>query len=395
MSRAAGRDGGGRSGPRPDMVLHPAWPLGPVLLAPVLAPVVGEGSRGLGQPVGVYALGLGLGVLVTASVMLHELAHAVVARRRGVGVRRITITPWGGHTDLAAGPRPPAVSAAIAAAGPALNLVLGGVSWLLATAFDAGPVGRSLQVLAVANAAIGLFNLLPGLPMDGGQILRAALIASGRSPAQATRTAAWSGRAVAVLLAGGLLLLAFVRRDAVPRPLWAVGLIAAMAIGGSLWAASGQALRITRPHAARTGADARTATPAQGPPDVRTAVDLMVPALLVPPEATVAQALDLVQDGRSDLLLWSAEEEAVLGRLTREALHAVLGRDGDGVPARLAARPVRDGSWVDARLSGPVLDGVLADLRRDGSRPDVAVVHRDGIPIGVLDPARIGAEGAA
>jgi len=117
------------------------------------------------------AVGLAVVGLAFASVLLHELGHALVARRLGVHVSGIELSFFGGAAKMVQMPRSANHEIAIAAAGPAVSLVLAGVG------FGLGMVAQSwlLVVIGWINLVIAAFNLIPALPMDGGRILRALL----------------------------------------------------------------------------------------------------------------------------------------------------------------------------------------------------------------------------
>jgi len=142
------------------------------------------------------------------SVFLHELAHALVARRYGIRTLEILLLPLGGVSKLERQPERRA-EFWIALAGPALNLVLAAIIlavWRSVNGkIDLAELFRSTDAtlvprLAAANLILGLFNLLPAFPMDGGRILR-ALLAARRPEAEATRIAARVGTAFAILMA--------------------------------------------------------------------------------------------------------------------------------------------------------------------------------------------------
>jgi len=121
-------------------------------------------SHGLGGA----AEALVLGVMVFGSVLLHELGHALTARRFGIGTRDITLYPFGGIAAITAEPRQPRVELAVAVAGPLVNVALAGLGlW----AWKLGLPGAG--IFATINAGMALFNLLPAYPMDGGRVLRA------------------------------------------------------------------------------------------------------------------------------------------------------------------------------------------------------------------------------
>jgi Zn-dependent protease len=142
--------------------------------------------------------GVQLTLLAFGSVLLHELGHALTARRLGVGVSNITLHFFGGAAQMSDQARSPNDEIAIAAAGPAVSFALAGASYGLAalTGFEI------FLMLAIVNLTLGAFNLLPAFPSDGGRILR-ALLAKRRGFVPATDLAARIGRWVL----GGLVVL--------------------------------------------------------------------------------------------------------------------------------------------------------------------------------------------
>jgi Zn-dependent protease len=115
-------------------------------------------------------------------VVLHELGHSFTAMRYGIGVRRILLMPIGGMAEMDDIPRQPSREALITLAGPAVNFVIAGLLWLgltLAHVSDDSDNGYTLAAFAdellLWNLVMGIFNLLPAFPMDGGRILRALL----------------------------------------------------------------------------------------------------------------------------------------------------------------------------------------------------------------------------
>jgi Zn-dependent protease len=139
------------------------------------------------------AIGVVFSAALFVSVLLHELGHAVVARRRGVPIEGIDLHFFGGVAKLAAPPRSPDDEIAIAIAGPLVSLALGVL--LLAASFVV-PLPL-LAWLGTANLVLFAFNLLPALPLDGGRVLRAVL-ARRRGLVDGTTAAVRVSRAVAV-----------------------------------------------------------------------------------------------------------------------------------------------------------------------------------------------------
>lgn len=144
--------------------------------------------------------GFGVAVALFGSVLLHELAHSLYALRKGGAVREITLLMIGGVSQLSRAPGAPRHEAVMALVGPLVSLALGAALYgsSLAIPTDAFSARFALFYLGSLNLVLGLFNLLPAFPMDGGRILRASL--AGRLGAlKATRIAAQVGKVFAVL----------------------------------------------------------------------------------------------------------------------------------------------------------------------------------------------------
>ncbi|HEV8564623.1 MAG TPA: site-2 protease family protein [Actinomycetota bacterium] len=156
------------------------------------------------------AMGVVTAVAFFACLVIHELSHAVVARRFGLEVRGITLFLFGGVAEIRGEVPTPSKEFAVALVGPATSLTLGGVLGLAAVwATDRRLSGAEgvLFTLAVVNVGVALFNLVPGLPLDGGRLLRAGLWRISGDFSKATRVAVAAGRvlAVALLVLGGVL----------------------------------------------------------------------------------------------------------------------------------------------------------------------------------------------
>lgn len=180
--------------------LHYSWLIVFALLTWSLAqgyfPVRPAGSPALAN----WARALAAALLFFASILLHELGHAVVARRRGLAVRSVTLFVFGGIARLEKEPHDRGTEIRMAAAGPAVTLALV-LLFRLVALWTALPLSARVvaEYLAVANLVILLFNLVPAFPLDGARLLRGLLWGwTGRE--RATRIAAGAGRAFAGLL---------------------------------------------------------------------------------------------------------------------------------------------------------------------------------------------------
>jgi Zn-dependent protease/CBS domain-containing protein len=184
--------------------VHPSWLLIYALLTWTLA--VGYFPRAVPElPTSTYwANALAAALLLFVSVLLHELSHSLVAHGRGIAVREITLHVFGGVSHLGDEPRSPRDEFLIAVVGPLTSFglaatLLGLSAW---EGIPAGPTRAIVMYLAITNAAIGVFNLIPGFPLDGGRLLRSALWRWTGDVNRATRIAARVGDVFAIGLVG-------------------------------------------------------------------------------------------------------------------------------------------------------------------------------------------------
>lgn len=180
------------------------WSWAPVAVAAGGAFALQAAASGMGAG-GAVALGSAGAVLLTASVMVHEAGHAFAARRAGIAVAAVRVFVFGGSTEMEGEPATPGAEGAIAVAGPAVSAAFGGLLWAGAAAAGSAPA-HVLATLAIVNLAVAAFNLLPGLPLDGGRLVRAVVWARRGDPDHAARVAAGAGLVVGagIAVAGGV-----------------------------------------------------------------------------------------------------------------------------------------------------------------------------------------------
>jgi len=165
------------------------------------------GFRGVEPAVTRYSLSVLTAILLFASIVLHELAHSYMAMRYGVKIESITLFLFGGVSAMEEIPRKPGEEAKMASAGPLTSLVIGFACLFIYgnlispnPALSQNPAYLVIWILGVMNLVLGIFNLLPAFPMDGGRVLR-SFYARRMSYVKATHSAATVGKFFAILMA--------------------------------------------------------------------------------------------------------------------------------------------------------------------------------------------------
>lgn len=299
-------------------------------------------------------------VLLGVSVLIHELAHAVTALHFGQSVRRITLHLLGGVSEIEGELNRPWVDFTIAAVGPAASLVLAGAGFGLTKLLpDETVVDLVAWQLAVANLLVGIFNLVPGLPLDGGRMLRDVVWAlTGREQA-GTVVAAWTGRVVAVALVALALLPLFMGSDDIVWLVW--GLLLATFV----WSGAGRALASSRMRSALPGVSART---------------LARRALPVEQSLPVSEGLRLLAGAQAGAIVTVDHDGTPVGVVHEAAVAAIPAARRPWVELAAVARTLGVQARVPADLAGEEL---LARLG-EGSEPEYVVVNTDGTIHGVL-----------
>ena len=251
-----------------------SWPVIAVVIVVVFGPNLARPDRG---PEYGYLAAAGYALLLLLSVLVHEAAHALAARWRGHPVDRIVADVWGGHTVYDATRTSPGSTALIAVVGPFANLALAVVGLLLQSITTNDTALLLLTIITYANLLVGLFNLLPGLPLDGGQIVSALVWrVTGRRGAGFV-VAGWLGRVVALATVAWFVVVPFVRGE----PGDAFGMIFPIVIAAFLWQGATGAIRAGHIHEA-------TAQPA---------AEVLEPLVVVAATTTLAQVDEALASG--------------------------------------------------------------------------------------------------
>ncbi|MFJ3494731.1 site-2 protease family protein [Streptomyces sp. NPDC086091] len=323
-----------------------------------------------------YLVSLFFAVAFYASVLVHELAHTIAALRFKLPVRRIQLQFFGGVSEIEKEAETPGREFVLAFVGPLLSLVLAGLFYLAMLTVEPGTVpGVLLAGLMISNLIVAAFNLLPGLPLDGGRMLRAVVWKLTGRPMTGTVAAAWVGRALAVSVLIGLPLLTQSgalgsnAEDSVGMDTVLDALLAAI-LAAIIWTGAGNSLRMARLR--------------EHLPELR-ARNLTRRAVPVETHTPLSEALRRANDaGARALVVVDAHGEPV--SLVREA--AIVGVPEHRRPwvavSGLAA-DLTDGMRVSAELAGED----LLDALRAAPATEYLVVEETGEIYGVLSAADV------
>ncbi|HVQ93785.1 MAG TPA: site-2 protease family protein [Mycobacteriales bacterium] len=350
------------------MFFAPSWLIVALIITVSYSDVVSKSVDNISQA-GAYAVSFGFAVLLALSLLAHELGHTAVSLALGTPVRRVVIFLLGGVSEIEKEPTQPAEEYLVAVAGPLVSLALAGLGGCLLPLATEGTVAWAvLSLLIWSNLAVAIFNLLPGLPLDGGRLLRAAVWWKSRSRLTGTRAAAWGGRGVAglVLLIGAVTIQ--------PEDGLAFGNLAlAVLLATFIWIGASQSLT--------------AATVTSRLPGLRLA-QLIRPALQVPPDLPIAEALRRAWQTGTRALVVVDSTSRPRAVVSEAHVMAVPEARRPWTPVADVARPVEPGLTLTDSLTGEQ----LLDALRQLPASEYLVVGRDGGVVGVLaavDVARV------
>ncbi|WP_330456841.1 site-2 protease family protein [Streptomyces sp. NBC_00820] len=323
-----------------------------------------------------YLVSLFFAVAFYASVLVHELAHTVAALRFKLPVRRIQLQFFGGVSEIEKEAETPGREFVLAFVGPLLSLVLAGIFYLAMKPVEPASVpGVLLAGLMISNLFVAIFNLLPGLPLDGGRMLRAVVWKITGKPMSGTVAAAWVGRALALAVLVGLPLLnqsgvlGGDGEDVSGMDTVTDALLAAI-LAAIIWTGAGNSLRMARLREHLPELRARTLTRRAVPVET----DTPLSEALRRANAAGARALVVVDADGNPLSL--VREAAIVGVPEhRRPWVAVSG----------LAQDLTDGMRVSAELSGEE----LLDTLRATPATEYLVVEQTGEIYGVLSAADV------
>jgi Zn-dependent protease len=334
----------------------PTWFIIAALITYYGAPGVGNELPAIGQ--WRYAVSFTFAILLYASVLIHELSHTLVALRFGLPVRRISLYLLGGVSEIEKPAPTPGQEAGIAVAGPLVSLLLGAVGYGVTKSLEPHTVGFVLaQGLMVSNFLVGVFNMLPGLPLDGGRVLSAAVWKGTGQRQTGAVVAAWCGRVVA-----GVVL---VTPSLIYRNPSLVNLIYGALLASFIWMGASQSLQAAQVQRRIPGLSARALTRR---------------AIPVPFDTPLAEAMRrLAESGARGLVVVSADGTPV-GIVNEAAVRATPESRRPWVPVGDLSRRIHPDHVVAASLAGEDLVRALTRLPAS----EYLVVEANGDIFGVL-----------
>jgi Zn-dependent protease len=313
-------------------------------------------------PVARYVVAGSFVILLYLSVLIHELSHSVVARALRLPVRRILLFPLGGFSEIEQEPPTPGQEFLISAAGPAMSLVLAGIGFgLIKLLHTSGIPHILLDRFVFINLVVAIFNMLPGLPLDGGRVLRAGLWKVTGKPGLATVQAAWAGRILAILLV------------AVPLTPTTSGILSVsggyglwlIVVAVFMWMSAGQALRTARIREKLPALQART---------------LARRAIPIPSSLPLAEAIRRADLAQARALVVVDHDAKPIAIVNEGAVMATPEQRRPWVDAGSLARTLDPGMVLPADLSGME----LIEAVRKAPASEYLLVEPSGQVYGVL-----------
>ena len=307
-----------------------------------------------------YLVSVAFVLLLYLSVLIHELAHCVVARAFRLAVRRVLLYPLGGFSEIEQEPPTPSQEFLVSVAGPVISLVLAGIAAGLTRVVPDGLPNLLIDQLFRANLLVGIFNLLPGLPLDGGRIFRAGVWKITGKAVTATIAAAWAGRVLAVALivvpialTGGHL------GSLISSSYWLwLAFIAAF-----MWLQSGQAIKAAKVRERLPGLQART---------------LARRAIPIPSSLPLAEAIRRADAAQARVVI--DHEQAPIAIVNEDAVIATPEQRRPWIEVGSLARTIEPGMVLSADLSGIEL---IEAVRRKPA-PEYLLIEPSGQVYGVL-----------
>ena len=347
-----------------DVLVSTSWFLVAALIAIIMAPLVEQVQPGLGALK--YVAGLAFAVLLYGSVLLHEASHAIVAKRLGYPVSSITLHFLGGMTSIEGEAKRPREEFFIAVVGPLTSIAVGVAALLLLPVTPDGLTRLAMEGLAGANLLVGVLNLVPGLPLDGGRVLKAGVWGATGSIVRGTVVAGWGGRLAAV----AVLAWPVAQESVLGTPPDVIDFVLAFVVAAFLWSGATASMSAARLRSRIPHLVAR---------------DLARRTLAVPADLPLSEAVRRAQEAQAGGILTTTTDGRTTGLVSEAALLATPEERRPWVPTSSVARTLEEGLRLPVGLRGE-------DLVRALTRTPAAeylLVEEDGSVYGVLVTADV------
>ena len=347
-----------------DVLVSTSWFLVAALIAIIMAPLVEQVQPGLGALK--YVAGLAFAVLLYGSVLLHEASHAIVAKRLGYPVSSITLHFLGGMTSIEGEAKRPREEFFIAVVGPLTSIAVGLVALAVHPFTPDGLLLLAVEGLIFANLLVGVLNLVPGLPLDGGRVLKAGVWGATGSIVRGTVVAGWGGRLAAV----AVLAWPVAQESVLGTPPDVIDFVLSFVVAAFLWSGA---------TASMSAARLRSRIPQL------VARDLARRTLAVPGDLPLSEAVRRAQEARAGGILTTTTDGRTTGLVSEAALLATPEDRRPWVPTSSVARTLEEGLRLSVGLRGE-------DLVRALTRTPAAeylLVEEDGSVYGVLVTADV------
>lgn len=313
-----------------------------------------------------YVAGVVFAIVLYLSVLLHEASHAIVAQRLGYGVNSITLHFLGGMTEIDGTARRPRHEFWIAVVGPLTSIAVGAAALGLWFVIPGGLVKVAIEGLAGANLVIGVLNLVPGLPLDGGRVLKALVWGASGKEHRATIVAGWGGRVAALALLAWPLL----QEPLLGTPPTLMDVVLVFVLGLFLWTGATAAIAHAR---IRTRLPALVARP------------LARRTLTVPEDLPLGEAVRRAQEAQAGSIVTVSADGTPNGIVSEAAVSAMPEERRPWVPVSTVSRAMEEGLSLPADVAGEEL--ILAISRRPAD--EYLLVETDGRIYGVLSTADV------
>jgi Zn-dependent protease/CBS domain-containing protein len=347
-----------------DVLVRSSWLLVALLIAVLLAPRIEEVQPGLGALK--YVAGVAFAVLFYLSLLLHEISHALMAQRYGLGVRSISLVFLGGFTEIDSETRTPGQEFKVAVVGPLTSIVVGLVFIPIWLVTPDGLLRFTMSGLAFSNIVVGVYNLIPGLPFDGGHVLKALVWRLTGNVHKGTIVASWGGRVAAALV----LFWPWVMHEIFDTTPAITDYLLAVVIASFLWSGATASMVSARVRRRLPSLKARP---------------LARRVIAVPDDLPVSEAVRRAQDAGAGAIVVHVGDDRLSGIVSETALLATPEDRRAWVPVSSVARSIEEGLVLPADIVGEDLVRAMSATPAE----EYVLIEGDGTILGVLATADV------